>query len=286
MPVVVNEGGGAVASRRNGVRLAAAAGRIRDAFDRLWRSLAQVMMFGVFGLGGAAMTLLVGPVLFLFVRNPQTRTAVARRCVKALLLGYTGAMHALRLIRLELEGREHLQHRGVVIVANHPTLIDAFFLLGRVDRLVPVAKRALLANPFTSGAIRAANYLVYDEGPLLVEACRERLRRGESLLLFPEGTRTGTDGRIRLRRGAAQVAVRCGCPVVPVTVAVTERFLTRSSPWWLASRTRPTVRITAFAPVDPAPFFAASTSPALATRRLTEHLEQFYSRELPARGSV
>lgn len=244
--------------------------------DRAWRSFAQVLFFAAFGVGGALLTL-TAPLA-------QREPAAARRRVQRLLAAYTAAMRALRLIDLEFKGVEHLRRRGVLIVANHPTLIDAFFLLAAVDQLVPVAKRALLANPFTRGAIRAADYAINDDGPELIDACRERLARGELLLVFPEGTRSGT-GELRLRRGAAQVAVRTICPVVPVTVQVTERFLTRDTRWWLAPKTAPRFRITAFAPIDPAPFIAAG-SPALAARRLTEHLHRFFSRELSARGSV
>jgi 1-acyl-sn-glycerol-3-phosphate acyltransferase len=285
--VALNQETGAAADVRASVRNGAPAGRrLALAADRLWRSIAQVFLFGLFGLCGVVMTVLIAPALTVLIRDRRTRTVAARRCVQGVLLAFTGAMQALRVLRFELIGRERLQGRGVLIVANHPTLIDALFLLGRVGELVPIAKRALLANFFTRGAIRAADYLANDAGPALVEACRERLRRGESLLLFPEATRTAADGEIRLRRGAAQVAVRSGCLVVPVTVFVSERFLTRGTPWWLASKSAPLVRIVAGAPIDPAPFVAANGNPALAARRLTEHLQQLYSKELASRGSA
>jgi 1-acyl-sn-glycerol-3-phosphate acyltransferase len=287
--VVLNEGSGTVAPGRDPARPISAR-ELRPTrsgvADRLWRSLAQVALFGAFGAGGALMTALIRPGLAVFVRDPQVRHTIARRCLQRGLRAYTGAMQALRLVDLEIDGGEHLGHRGVLIVANHPTLIDAFFLLGHVDHLVPIAKRVLLVNPFTSGAIRAANYLVNDHGPALVEACRERLAAGESLLLFPEGGRTAADGQIQLRRGAAQLSVRSGCRVVPVTIAVSERFLTRGRPWWLAAATRPRVRIVAFAPVDPAPFVAAGANAALAARRMNACLQQFYSKESVSRGSV
>jgi 1-acyl-sn-glycerol-3-phosphate acyltransferase len=258
------------------VRASTAAGRVLAAACRTWRSAAQVALFGVFGAGGALMTGIVAPALSLTVADPERRAHLARRYVRGFLAAYTGAMQVLRLIRLEVTGAEHLAHGGALVVANHPTLIDAFFLLGRVPGLVPIAKRALAVNPFTRGAIAAANYLVNDDGPALLETCRERLAAGETLLLFPEGTRTAADGAVRLRRGAAQVAVRCGCPIVPVRIDVDERFLVRETPWWLAARSVPRIRITAHAPIDPAPFVAASANPALAARRLTERLQTIY----------
>lgn len=252
---------------------------------RTWRSVGQVLLFAVFGAGGALFTLLIAPGLIAVKRDPRARAAVARRCVRGLLAAYVGAMQRLGLIALEYDGLEHLQRRGSLVIANHPTLIDAFLLLARIDDLVPIAKRALLANPFTHGALRAADYEINDDGARLIESCRTRLARGESVLLFPEGTRSGAGDAVRLKRGAAQLAVRIGCPIVPVTVLASERLLARDARWWLAPPTQPRFRVIAHAPIDPAPF-AATGGPALAARRLTEHLQRFYSRELTVRGSV
>lgn len=244
---------------------------------RIWRSFAQVMLFGMFAVNGVVMTALIAPALTVAVRDRRRRAMLARACVQRLLAFHTGAMLALRLIQLEIIGAERLALSGALMVANHPTLIDAFFLLGRVRGLVPIAKRALLDNPFTRGAIVTADYQLNDAGPALLDACRARVARGETLLLFPEGSRTSADGAVRLRRGAAQLAVRCGCAVVPVTIAVSDRFLVRGMPWWLAAPRLPRFRIEVHAPVDPAPFVTASSNAALAARRLTEHLQKFYS---------
>jgi 1-acyl-sn-glycerol-3-phosphate acyltransferase len=252
---------------------------------RIWRSLAQIILFAVFAAGGALFTLLIAPGLHAIRRDPRARIAASRRCVSGLLAAYIRAMQWLGLITLEYAGLEHLQRRGVLVVANHPTLIDAFFLLARVDDLVPIAKRSLLANPFTCGALRAADYEINDDGPRLIESCGARLARGESVLLFPEGTRSDATDAVRLKRGAAQLAVRIGCLVVPVTVFASERMLTRDTRWWLAPRRRPRFFVIAHAPVDPRPF-AATGNPALAARRLTEHLQRFYTRELTFREFV
>lgn len=278
---------GGLADRRAAIRGRVSAHRasVLEVAGRVWRSLAQVFLFAVFAAGGALFTLLVGPGLQLIWRDPRARVAAGRRCISGLLAAYIGAMRWLGLITLEYAGLEHLQRRGILVVANHPTLIDAFFLLARVDNLVPIAKRALLANPFTRGALRAADYEINDDGPRLIESCGARLARGESMLLFPEGTRSDGTEAVRLKRGAAQLAVRSGCLVVPVTVFASERMLTRDTHWWLAPRRRPRFSVIAHPPIDPTPF-AAAGSPALAARRLTEHLQRFYTRELTFREFV
>ncbi|MBC8118529.1 MAG: 1-acyl-sn-glycerol-3-phosphate acyltransferase, partial [Burkholderiaceae bacterium] len=117
---------------------------------------------------------------------------------------------------------------------------------------------------------------------------------GEVLVLFPECTRTGADGVMRLRRGAAQIAVRSGCPVIPVTIDFSEPLLTKRSRWWQAPKVKPHVRVVQHATIDPSEFMqgnhsAARNAPpsaARAARGLTEHLQALYMKELSRRGSA
>ena len=105
---------------------------------------------------------------------------------------YVGSMRALRLIDLEVIGLERVPAPGSLLVANHPSLIDALILLGHVEDGVVVAKRSLQVNPFTWGGIRGADYVVNADPQALIDECRARIAAGETLILFPECTRTGT----------------------------------------------------------------------------------------------
>ncbi|HVG04589.1 MAG TPA: lysophospholipid acyltransferase family protein [Burkholderiaceae bacterium] len=246
------------------------------AIGRLGRSIGQVALFMVFGLYGALMSVLVIPAYSLLVRDRMRRTRDIRRIMYVITRTYVGVMGALRLIDLEVTGLSREPPPGTLIVANHPSLIDALILLGHVKDAGVVAKRSLQVNPFTWGGIRGANYVVNADPQSLVEECRARIAAGETLVLFPECTRTADDGVIRLRRGAAHIAVRSRCTVIPVTIEFSEPLLTKRSRWWLAPRTRPRVRVMAHAAIDPAQFLQGGCSVSLAARRLTEHLRQLY----------
>jgi 1-acyl-sn-glycerol-3-phosphate acyltransferase len=52
------------------------------------------------------------------------------------------------------------------------------------------------------------------------------------LIIFPEGTRTPADGLIRLKRGAAHIAIRGGRNVTPVVICCTPPTLSKSDKWW------------------------------------------------------
>lgn len=250
------------------------------ALDRAGRSIGQIALFAVFGIYGALMSALLVPLYSVVVRDRVRRAHGIRRVVHYLLRAYIGLMQALRLIDLEVIGLDRVPPPGSLIVANHPSLIDALILLAHIDGGVVVAKRSLQINPFTSAAIRGANYVVNDDAVALIDACRNRISAGESLVLFPECTRTAADGVIRLRRGAAQIAVRSGCSVIPVTIEFSEPLLTKESRWWMAPKVRPRVRVVGHTPIDPAQFLQGHHSVSLAARRLTEHLRVLYVKEL------
>ena len=86
--------------------------------------------------------------------------------------------------------------------------------------------------------------------------------------------------------GAAHIAVRSGCPVIPVTIEFSEPLLTKRSRWWLAPKVRPTVRVVQHPAIDPAQFLQGGRSVSLAARALTECLRELYVRELARRGST
>ena len=249
---------------------------------RAARSVGQISLFAVFGLYGALMSTLVVPVYSVFVRDRARRAQGIRRFMYHITRTYVGGMRVLRLIDLEVSGVDHVPPPGSLIVANHPSLIDALILLGHIKDGVVVAKRSLQVNPFTWGGIRGANYVVNADPQSLIDECRARIAAGETLVLFPECTRTADDGVIRLRRGAAHIAVRSRCTVLPVTIEFSEPLLTKNSRWWLAPKVRPSVRVTGHPAIDPAQFLQGDCSVSLAARRLTEHLRELYSDKLKA----
>ena len=265
-------------------RLSARRPPVAAALDRTRRSIGQVFLFAVFGMCGATIGALMVPLCAVFVRDPQRRAVAVRSVVHRFLRAYVNGMQALRLIDLDMIGLDHLPPPGSLIVANHPSLIDALILLGRMKGGVVVAKRSLQINPFTGGGIRGANYIVNADPVGLVDECRARIAAGETLVLFPECTRTAADGVIRLRRGAAQIAVRSGCPMIPVTIEFSEPLLNKQSRWWLAPKVRPRVRVVRHEPIDPSKFMHGHSSVTLAARRLTEHLQALYVKELARRG--
>ncbi len=122
------------------------------------------------------------------------------------------------------KGVENLPAEGAILVANHQSLVDIPLLVAAFDREVRFLAKAELGRiPVFGPAMRAAGNLFVDrEDPRdAVRVIREAggaMRRGEMIVIFPEGTRSA-DGSIgEFKPGAFFIARKTGAPLVPVYV--------------------------------------------------------------------
>ena len=115
--------------------------------------------------------------------------------------------------------------QAYVFMANHQSNIDIPVL---VQALAPfqlrwMAKRELLRIPFFGWALWASKHIVVKRSRskdvvAAMAAAREKLTRGISVVVFPEGTRS-TDGQLLpFKRGGFRLAEKAGVPIVPVTI--------------------------------------------------------------------
>ena len=125
-----------------------------------------------------------------------------------------------------------LQRNGLLILANHPTLIDVVLLVSLLPNADCVVKHAVARNPFMRGPVRAAGYVANSDGAGLVDDCIAAVHAGGNLVIFPEGTRTEPGQPLRLQRGAANIAVRGRLDITPVRITCTPLTLTKGQKWY------------------------------------------------------
>jgi 1-acyl-sn-glycerol-3-phosphate acyltransferase len=250
-----------------------------DRLDRCWRILATGISFTAFGIGGLLLRLLVFPLLNLLVRAPQRRIAWSREVIRLTFRTFVGLMRGLGVLRYQIVGLDKLDRGGMLILANHPTLIDTVFLMAFVKRSDCIVKSHLWDNPFTSGPVRAAGYIRNDGGAALIDDCIASLRAGNNLIVFPEGTRTPSCGLIALKRGAANIAIRGACAVTPVLIDCQPPTLGKGEKWWHIPARRAQFRIEVREDIDVASFTRDGVTEVMAVRHLTDHLQRLFTEE-------
>mgnify|MGYP003345783026 FL=1 len=251
--------------------------------DRLswcWRLWATAVCFTCFGVGGFLLWVLVFPMLSLLVREPAQRSQASRWLIHQAFRLFVAMMRGLGVLSYEVHGLDRLSRPGLLILANHPSLIDVVFLISFTHRADCVVKAALLSNPFTRGPVLAAGFICNNGGPSMVEDCIASVRRGSHLIIFPEGTRSVPGEPLRLQRGAANVAVRGDIPVTPVVITCEPATLTKGTPWWQIPDRRPHFKIEVQGDLLTRDLVSGCASDALAARRLTDYLSNYFTAEI------
>ncbi|MEP7280620.1 MAG: lysophospholipid acyltransferase family protein [Rubrivivax sp.] len=141
--------------------------------------------------------------------------------------GATGLlqMHADALDPLADEAR-------LIIVANHPSMLDAVMLVSHLPRSACIMKASLMRNPLLGPGARLARYIRNDNGVAMVRAAVQDLRTGGQIVWFPEGTRTTSPPLNPLRPGCTTVARLAQAPIQTVLIETDSPYLGKGWPLW------------------------------------------------------
>ena len=154
------------------------------------------------------------------------------------------ALFAALLMRITIVGEHHLPRSGaVVLAANHIGYLDFAFvgLLGRRRRRFVrfLGKSDVFEGPVLGWLMRRMKHVPVDReaaAGALYEA-EERLRGGEAVGVFAEGTISRSFEVKPLARGAAAMAQATGAPLIPVVHFGGHRVLTVDGRRYLRFRT-------------------------------------------------
>ena len=137
------------------------------------------------------------------------------------------------MLRLDSETLDSLRDEpGLIVVANHPSLLDALMLVARLPRSACVMKASLVNNPFLWPGARLARYIRNDSPHGLVRLAVEELAQGGQLVLFPEGTRTTQAPINAFHPGFTLIAKRAQAPIQAVFIDTDSPYLGKGWPLW------------------------------------------------------
>jgi len=125
-------------------------------------------------------------------------------------------------IKVKVTGAEHIPERPCVIVSNHQSTWETFFLSAYFQPLSQVLKRELLYVPFFGWAMAMLRPIAIDRDNPKV-ALKQVASKGDKLLkehtwvlIFPEGTRVPYGQIGKFSRSGAALAVNAELPVLPI----------------------------------------------------------------------
>ncbi len=129
------------------------------------------------------------------------------------------------LVKVTVAGRENIdKNTSYVFVANHQGAYDIFSIYGYLGHTFRwMMKKSLEKIPFVGFACRSAGQIFVDKSsPVAIRQtmaeARERLKDGNSIVVFPEGTRSRNGKMSRFKKGAYQLATQFKLPIVPITI--------------------------------------------------------------------
>ena len=139
------------------------------------------------------------------------------------------------LYRTRYFGRENLPRRGpALIVCNHQSHFDPPLIgAGSPPQLYFMARKTLFSNPLFGRFIHSIHAFPIDRdgmGVSGIKECLKLLKRGEMLVIFPEGTRCKNGELQAFRPGFTTLAVRTGAMIVPAAIDGAYRVWPRQRP--------------------------------------------------------
>jgi 1-acyl-sn-glycerol-3-phosphate acyltransferase len=128
-------------------------------------------------------------------------------------------------IRVERRGGEGVDwRRPYVVASNHQSQVDIPILCGQLPMPIRfLAKRSLFFIPVFGWTLWLARFVPVDRSSSRkarksIDVAAMKIRRGPSLAVFPEGTRTPDGKLLPFKSGAFVMAIKSGVPVLPIAI--------------------------------------------------------------------
>jgi 1-acyl-sn-glycerol-3-phosphate acyltransferase len=247
-----------------------------------WRFLGTAVSFLLFGIGALVVGAILLPLVRILPASRERKRVRARLIMRKSLRLFVAQMRATNAMTYEFQGVERLGRPGQLIVANHPSLIDVVFLIAFTPNAGCVVKQGLWRNPITRLAVTLAEYITNDPTAVMIEASAEALREGQTVIMFPEGTRTRPHQPFVFHRGAANVALRAASVLTPVYVSVEPTTLTKNEPWYRIPPRRVHFSLRVGEDIDMQPYRDMGALPA-SSRAFNDYLQTHFEMALGRR---
>ena len=244
-----------------------------------WRLVATGFAFATFGLGGLFMALTIFPAMMVIFQNQTRRQEYAQFMICRSFRFFIWMLDVTGVAEVTTKDFDRLSTaNGVLIIANHPTLIDVVIIMSLLDRCQCVVKHELFSNLFMAGVVRAAGFIRNDGDPYnLIHQASEHLASGACIMMFPEGTRTPNGRKLGpLQRGVANIAIATQADLLPVVVHCNHHTLKKGVSWNRIPPSKVCYCMTVGLPLSIGDFVDSSLIRAKQARVLTRVIKNYF----------
>lgn len=207
---------------------------IQDKLFRQWRICTTGLAFITFMAGSVFFTFAAVPMIKLLPGSVESKRQKILQLIHwsfKLFIKYSVFLGIIETF--EVNGLEDIKYyNNYILIANHPTLIDVVAIMSCIPFCNCIVKKSLLKHIYFNSIVRAAGYIVNDRATQILKDCEKNFQAGRSLIVFPEGTRSPAFGLRTFKRGAAQIALRTGIPIVLVVITCDPPTLSKGQPWY------------------------------------------------------
>lgn len=136
------------------------------------------------------------------------------------------AKHILKItgVTVEVEGLENIPQEACCFVSNHQGNFDFIAMFAAIDRNMGfIAKKEIKKLKIISVWMKEIKCVFIDredirESLKAINQGAENIKKGHSMVIFPEGTRSKGKQMGQFKKGSLKMALKANAPIVPVTV--------------------------------------------------------------------
>lgn len=191
--------------------------------------------FCIFGLVSILGNLIFIPIVVLRLERYVCVRLFARDLVRWSWFLYLQSLRICRIVSYDFDFKL-TQQKKLLIIANHPSLLDVVFLLAHIPRANCVVKSELQKNIFLRFAIKASGYIPNTNSEEFLEKSAQALDENKPLILFPEGTRTQQE--IKFHKAGSYLAIHHAYNIQMLYIQFYQQALKKGQKWYNAPSDR------------------------------------------------
>ena len=151
--------------------------------------------------------------------------------VRKIVKGFANIMCHI-IYRFDVKGLENIPKEGAAIIcANHIHLLDSVTIVIHIKRMIYImVKKELMKSKIGYWFFDKLGCFAVDRGKGDVKAIEDaegHVKDGDLLMIFPEGKRNGMAKGIKMKKGAAMVALQTRTPIIPVGISGSFKLFTK-----------------------------------------------------------